>query len=47
MTRKEFFNAIITANINEELNEFAAAELEKNGSTAGACRRTSQNCRQQ
>lgn len=29
MTRKEFFNAIITANINEELNEFAAAELEK------------------
>lgn len=29
MTRKEFFNAIITANINEELNEFATAELEK------------------
>lgn len=29
MTRKEFFNAIITANISEELNKFAAAELEK------------------
>lgn len=29
MTRKEFLNAVIAASINEELNEFAAAELEK------------------
>ena len=29
MTRKEFFNAIIAANLKAELSEFAAAELEK------------------
>lgn len=29
MTRKEFLNAVITANIDEELNELAAAELKK------------------
>ena len=29
MTKREFFNAVINANVNEELSAFAVAEIEK------------------